>query len=122
MNDFEKILIKISNETGISKKKAIVYYELFYNSYIQAQDMIRKSLLEEDKTYLLKTLHQLRGSAANLRLESISGMISLMEKDVKELNFIKCKENFDASINIINEIKKQMDEYKDCNNEKSVDC
>jgi len=110
MNEFNMILNKFVKETGIRKDKAIVYHEMFVNSYDQNVMMIEQNIT--DKDYLLKQLHQLKGSAFNLRLDNLGCLILSMEQYVREQNIDMFIETIKDSNDEINKLKIQIDEYR----------
>lgn len=120
MNEFNLILKKFTSETGIRKDKAFLFYDMFVDSYDQNVKEIEQNI--KDKNYLLKLLHQIKGSAVNLRLDNIVRLILIMEQYVREQNVEMLIETVKASVDEVNKLKIQIDEYKGCYYEKCVDC
>lgn len=112
MSDFDTIINKMITETGISKNKAMVYYEMFFDSYFQKQDMIDSLIKKQESKELLKNFHQLKGAAVNLRFDDLGFIISEMEGYIREGNFVKCCEAIQTFLYELNNLKKQMDETK----------
>ena len=112
MKDLSEIFNAFTHEIGINLNQAVSIFESFFFSYAETERLFK--IYEEHKDYqaIQKQAHQLKGTAANLRMAYISEIAGLIELAAKECNIELCENNILKISEEINVLKLQMNSYK----------
>lgn len=112
MKDLSKILSMLTNEVGVHLDQALRLFESFFSGYSEAEKLFEIYFKHQDFEAVQRQAHQLKGTAANLRMILISQLSEKIESAAKAGDIEMCK----ALVTDISEqiyiLKSQMIEYK----------
>ena len=82
----DEYMTRFIKDTGLSEEDSKEIFEEFSSSFDEAMDRIRESYKNEDFPQLSKIAHKIKGSAGNLRIESIYDLALELENSSREDN------------------------------------
>jgi len=112
MKDLNEIINTLINEVGIHFRQAIGIFESFFSSYAETERLLGICVKHLDFISIQKHAHQLKGTAANLRIPHISNNASLIESAAKENNTELCLQYIQTISGYISLLESQMILYK----------
>ncbi len=112
MSSFYEIIGKMIKETDLKYNQALNIYESFFNSFSETEQLLQLYLEHQDFIAIKKLAHQIKGTAANLRIESVRSKAEDMEQAAHQESIL-------SIANLITEIKNdiaQLNEQMSKNN------
>lgn len=101
MKDLSEIFNALTHEVGVHLNQAVGIFESFFSSYAETKRLFKIYVRHKDFLAIQKQAHQLKGTAANLRMSHISEIADLIECAAKECNIELCESSI---INISEQI------------------
>ncbi len=108
MIDFEMFIVK---EMGLSKDEVLPLYEIYLNEMddmIIALDSASKS---SDYDTFKRTLHNIKGISANLRLEDMTAVVSDMYSKLKSDEQIDLYASLETIKKLLEQVRKEINTY-----------
>lgn len=112
MKDLSKILNMLTNEVGVHLDQALRLFESFFSGYSEAEKLFEIYFKHQDFEAVQRQAHQLKGTAANLRMAHISKLSEQIEAAAKAGDLDLCQDSVKEISKQINLLKSQMVEYK----------
>lgn len=112
MKDLSKILNMLTNEVGVHLDQALRLFESFFSGYSEAEKLFEIYFKHQDFDAVQRQAHQLKGTAANLRMAHISKLSEQIEAAAKAGDLDLCQDSVKEISKQINLLKSQMVEYK----------
>lgn len=112
MSDLSEILNALTHQVGIHLNQAISIFESFFSGYDETEWLLKTSLRQRDFEAIQKQAHQLKGTAANLRVSPVSEAAGLMESAAREGDTERCKNAIATVSEQIASLKSQMALYR----------
>jgi two-component system LytT family response regulator len=108
MNKLNDIINQTMKETGIKHSQALAIYESFFISYTETDRLLQVYLENQNFEAMYKLAHQLKGTSANLRIDSIMNAAKLIE-DAANTEYLLLIAELVTKINMeVHELRKQM--------------
>lgn len=112
MKDLSEIFNTLTHEVGIHLNQVVGIFESFFSGYAEMKRLFKIYITHKDYQAIQKQAHQLKGTAANLRMAHISEIAGLIESAAEESNIELC-ENYILDISEqVNVLEAQMASYK----------
>lgn len=105
LSDIMRILVK---ETGISLSQTITIFNAFIKNSDDYLHMLRDSIASNDFDKTSKYAHQLKGTAANLRLPILQARAVDLEKAANSQDRKTCATIFNTILNLMETIKREL--------------
>lgn len=112
MKELTEIINTLTREVGIHLSQAISIFESFFSGYAEAERLLEICVKHKDFNAISKHAHQLKGTAANLRMSHISDCATLIETAAKESDMGRCKDYISNITEYIDSLKSQMELYQ----------
>lgn len=112
MKDLHEILNTLTHEVGIHLNQAVSIFESFFQGYNETKKLFEIYTVHKDYQAIQKQAHQLKGTAANLRMSHISEIAGFIESAAKECNIELSEDSISDISEQIGFLELQMTSYK----------
>lgn len=111
MNELTEIINTLTRETGINFNQAVSILESFFTGSAETEKLFNIYIEHEDYKAIQKQAHQIKGTAANLRMPQVREYAELIETGAKECNIDLCEQYILIMSEHIKAFKSQMSLY-----------
>lgn len=112
MKHLSEVFNALTHEVGVHLNQAVGIFESFFSSYVETKRLFEIYVRHKDFSAIQKQAHQLKGTAANLRMSHISEITDLLESVAKEGNIELCEDRILEINEQIGFLELQMTSYK----------
>jgi DNA-binding LytR/AlgR family response regulator len=112
MNDLTEILHSLMNEVGLHYHQAIHIFGSFFSDYQRTRALLEALIEKRDFPAIQKLAHQLKGTAANLRMTSVGEFIEQLEAASKQNDIALCESTVVQISALVDMLSEQMYAYK----------
>lgn len=108
MNSLTEIINTITRDTGITINQAVNILVTFFSMNTETESLFDIYIDHKDFKAIQKQAHQIKGTAANLRMLQIRECAELIETGAKECNLDLCQQYISKLSEYIKALKSQM--------------
>lgn len=104
------IVQKMIRETGLTEEEVLKFYRLFFETFGQRASQLEQNLSDRQFDRLGDYAHQLKGTAANLRMSQIAALSADLVEAAKKKEDPECARLIGEIVKLGNALKAQLNE------------